>query len=80
MKRSPSPPIRRRSPPPGSAGPRSTGRLQLVLDATATREIEKALRETEGNIAAAARALGVSYKGLWKRLGSLGIDPNRFRK
>lgn len=69
-----------RKPTPGTAGPRSAGRLQRALDATAKREIDAALREAQGNIAEAARRLGVSYKGLWKRLDSLRINPDRFRK
>jgi DNA-binding NtrC family response regulator len=69
-----------RKPAAGKAGPRSAGRLQRALDAAATREIRAALNETKGNMAEAARRLGVSYKGLWKRLRSLAIDPDRFRK
>jgi DNA-binding NtrC family response regulator len=69
-----------RTPKPGNAGPRSGGRLQRALDATAKREIGAALREASGNLAETARKLGVSYKGLWKRLRSLQIDPDRFRR
>jgi len=70
----------RRAPRPGTAGPRSTGRLQRAVDTTVTREITAALREAEGNMAQAARDLGISYKGLWKRMRSLSIDPERFRR
>ena len=65
---------------PGTAGPRSTGRLQRALDATARREIEAALRESEGNVVQAARALGISQPGMYKRLAGLGIDPAKHRR
>lgn len=68
-----------RKPQPGAAGPRSAGRLQGAIDAAARREIEAALKETTGNLTHAARALGVSRMGLWKRLTALGIDPDRYR-
>lgn len=71
---------RRRKPSPGAAGPRSGGRLQRALDATARREIEAALKESNGNVAEAARFLGVTEMGIRKRLRSLGIDPGRFRR
>lgn len=71
---------RRRKARPGAAGPRSGGRLQRALDATARREIEAALRESNGNVAGAARSLGVTEMGIRKRLRSLGIDPDRFRR
>lgn len=69
-----------KAPKPGAAGPRSTGRLQRAIDEAAHREISMALKEAAGNMAEAARHLGISYKGLWKRLRSLGIDPARFRE
>lgn len=69
-----------RKPKPGTAGPRSTGRLQRAIDLAVTREISAALKETGGNIAEAARRLGVSYQGLWKRLAALEIDAAKFRE
>jgi len=69
----------RRKAKPGSAGPRSTGRLQRAIDEVVRREIEAALRENGGNVAASARALGVTEMALRKRLRSLGIDPNSYR-
>lgn len=71
---------RQPKPKPGSSGPRSAGRLQKALDTTARREIEAALRASEGNVAGAARSLGVTEMGIRKRLRSLGIDPDRFRR
>jgi DNA-binding NtrC family response regulator len=50
------------------------------LDEAARREIEAALKETGGNVAAAARALGVTEKGLRIRLQSMRIDPDQFRR
>lgn len=62
----------RRPPKPGTAGPRSAGRLQRALDETATREIKAALREA-GGVVAAARLLGISKVALWKRMRALSI-------
>src|SRR4051812_32685012 len=60
------PRVRHRRPRPGTAGPRSAGRLQRALDDAARREIRAALRETDGNVASAARALGVTEMGIRK--------------
>jgi DNA-binding NtrC family response regulator len=80
MKRKAPTSIRRQKPKGGTAGPRTYGRLQRVIDRAVKTEIEVALREAEGNMAATARALGVSYQGLWSRMRSLGINPERFRR
>jgi transcriptional regulator with GAF, ATPase, and Fis domain len=77
MKRTTAP---QRKVKPGTSGPRSGGRLQRALDATARREIEAALRENGGNVTRAATALGLTRVGLIKRLGSLNIDARRFRQ
>jgi transcriptional regulator of acetoin/glycerol metabolism len=55
------------------------GRLQQVIDEAAKNEITSTLQTAGGNMAEAARRLGVSYQGLWKRLRSLGIEPHSFR-
>lgn len=70
----------RRKAKPGTAGPRSGGRLQRVIDAAATREIEAALRDSGGNVVQAAAALGISQPGLYKRMNTLVIDPSKFRR
>jgi DNA-binding NtrC family response regulator len=70
----------RRAPTAGTAGPRSAGRLQRAIDATVTREIHAALRESAGNVVHAARALGISQPGMYKRLHALSIDPSKFRR
>jgi transcriptional regulator of acetoin/glycerol metabolism len=44
------------------------------------REIKSALHETGGNVVQAARALGISQPGMYKRLIALGIDPGKFRR
>jgi transcriptional regulator with PAS, ATPase and Fis domain len=74
------PRVSRKSPRPGTAGPRSTGRLQRAIDTAVVKEITAALRETDGNVTQAAKALDVSLRGLWKRLETLNIDPADFRK
>lgn len=62
---------RRKTSPKG--GPRTFGRLQRAIDDAAEREIKAALRETGGNVSAAAKALGVSRPALWARMTVLGI-------
>ncbi len=58
---------------PGTAGPRSSGRLQKAIDDAIRREIKAALRETDGQPVAAAKILGISYVALWARMRDLGI-------
>ena len=70
----------RKPKPAGTTGPRSTGRLQLAIDAAVRREVDAALKETDGNVAEAARLLGISRRRMWARIGSLSIDPATFRK
>lgn len=70
----------RRKTKPGTAGPRSAGRLQRALDAAARREIEAALGETSGNITHSAAALGITRAALIARLRSLGIEARAFRR
>ena len=60
-------------------GPRTFGRLQQALDKAARREISAALTESQGNVTEAATALGISRRGLWKRMAALGIDPGAHR-
>jgi DNA-binding NtrC family response regulator len=69
-----------RKPTPGAGGPRSAGRLQRAIDAVVRQEIRAALRETGGNVVQAARGLGISQPGLYKRLTALGIDPAKYRR
>lgn len=64
--------IPRRKPRP-RGGPRTYGRLQRALDDAARREIETVLKETGGQVVAAATALGISKVALWKRMRALGI-------
>jgi transcriptional regulator of acetoin/glycerol metabolism len=66
-------PTRPRKPKPGTAGPRSTGRLQRAIDGAVAREIQAALKETDGGILAAAKLLGISKVSLWKRIKTLGL-------
>jgi len=68
------------TPKPGTAGPRSAGRLQRAIDAAAHKEIRAALEENEGNVTHAAKALGITSRALWKRMATLEIDPNAFRR
>jgi DNA-binding NtrC family response regulator len=63
----------KRKPKPGTAGPRSAGRLQRAIDDAVRREITAALEETAGNITHAARVLGVSRIALRARMNALGL-------
>lgn len=63
-----------------AGGPRTHGRLQRALDTAARRLIREALQATQGNVVRAAAWLGISRRGLWKRLSALAIDPERYRK
>ena len=62
----------RKAPKRPMGGPRTYGRLQKALDEAARREIEAALAET-GGVVAAAKALGISKVALWKRMRALGM-------
>jgi transcriptional regulator with GAF, ATPase, and Fis domain len=71
--------IERKGPPrrrlkPGTAGPRSAGRLQRAIDETVRREIKSALAEANGVITDAARLLGISRIALRARMNALGIS------
>lgn len=62
---------------PGMAGPRSAGRLQRAIDDLVRREIVAALRETDGNVTHAAKALGISRIALRARMNVLDVDVPR---
>lgn len=66
--------------PPGSAGPRSAGRLQKAIDAVVRREIVAALAENGGNVTHAAKALGISRISLHARMKTLGVEPATARR
>jgi DNA-binding NtrC family response regulator len=67
----------RRARTKSTGGPRTYGRLQRALDEAARREIKAALKETGGNVSAAAKALGIGRPRLWSRMKALGVrsDP-----
>ena len=74
MKSAPPP---RRPAKKSKGGPRTYGRLQRALDDAARREIEAALKETDGNASEAARVLGISRASLYERMQTLGIPAAR---
>lgn len=55
------------------------GRLQRALEQAERTEIAAALKETAGNVTHAAKALGISRRGLWLRMAALSIDPSTYR-
>jgi DNA-binding NtrC family response regulator len=61
-------------------GPRTYGRLNAAIEAAVRREITSAMEENGGNVTHAAKALGISLRGLWKRIEALGIKPKDFRE
>jgi DNA-binding NtrC family response regulator len=62
------------------SGPRSGGRLQQAIDRLVEAEIKAALEETHGNVTGAARVLGIHQTSLIRRMATLGIPPDRYRK
>ncbi len=54
--------------------------LDAVLADTEKALIEQVLAENRGRISAAARALGLTRQGLYKKMKRLGIDPARFQR
>jgi transcriptional regulator with GAF, ATPase, and Fis domain len=62
---------RREAPPPGAGAP-----LKETLLETERAAIRAALRDSEGNIAAAARSLGVSRQHLHNRMRRLELAPD----
>ena len=70
---------RKKRIPPGTAGPRSAGRLQRAIDAAVKREIAAALAENGGNVTHAAKALGISRISLHARMNALGVAPTTRR-
>lgn len=56
------------------------GRYQQAIDNAARDVIEEVMRETGGNVQAAAKALGMNRVGLWKRMRALGIAAATYRR
>jgi hypothetical protein len=52
--------------------------MRPTVKVTAT-QIREALKVTEGNVAKSARVLGLARNNLYKRLASMGIDPETYR-
>jgi len=70
--------------PPSLQGPADDGDgaapgLQATLDAMERDLVLDALKAHRGNMAAAARALGISERKMGLRVGKYGIDARRFR-
>ena len=63
----------------GAADPLSRPGLQAALDNLERDMIVEALRESAGNKAKAARALGISERLMGLRVVKHGIDPRQFR-
>jgi len=62
-----------------ATGTQPTGNLQTTLDNVEREMILDALKSSRGNMAKAARALGVSERLMGLRVTKHGIDPRRFR-
>ncbi|GBD02271.1 Nitrogen assimilation regulatory protein [bacterium HR18] len=54
--------------------------LEAVLAGTEKALIERVLAEHRGRISAAARSLGLTRQGLYKKMKRLGINPARFQQ
>lgn len=62
-----------------ASGTVPTGNLQATLDAVEREMIIEALKTSRGNMAKAARALGITERLMGLRVSKHGIDPKRFR-
>lgn len=58
---------------------RSRGALQDALDAVERRMIEEALRASKGNMAKAARQLGITERVMGLRVAKHGLQPRQYR-
>jgi Nif-specific regulatory protein len=65
---------------PEASGTRNQGSLQSSLDAIEKELISDALKTSAGNMAEAARALGITERIMGLRVKKLGIDPAHFRR
>jgi len=54
------------------------GKLPAALETVEREMIDDALKSSRGNMAAAARLLGISERLIGIRIRKYGIDPNRF--
>jgi two-component system C4-dicarboxylate transport response regulator DctD len=59
--------------------PATPGRLSAELERTEKTVIESALRETQGEVTAAALALGISRRALYERMKKYGLRKESFR-
>lgn len=64
---------------PDEAGEGTTPGLEAALDAVERDLVLDALKAHRGNMAAAARALGITERKMGLRVSRHGIDPRRFR-
>ena len=62
-----------------ASGTVPTGNLEATLDAVERELIVEALKTSRGNMAKAARTLGITERLMGLRVAKHGIDPRRFR-
>jgi Nif-specific regulatory protein len=62
-----------------ASGTVPTGNLEATLDAVEREMIVEALKTSRGNMARAARTLGITERLMGLRVAKHGIDPRRFR-
>jgi DNA-binding NtrC family response regulator len=79
-----SPPPGASNAPPGEAAMPSAAEGPVRLDEARrrfeVRYVEDLLARTGGNVAAAARLAGISRPNFHKKLRTLGVDPQRFKR
>lgn len=63
--------------PAGGLPPRPEGEDSRLLSAASRQQIERVLRETNGNKTAAAQALGISRRSLYRWLDRLNVSEDR---
>jgi Nif-specific regulatory protein len=62
-----------------ASGTVPTGNLEATLDSVERELIVESLKTSRGNMAKAARALGITERLMGLRVDKHGIDPRRFR-
>jgi Nif-specific regulatory protein len=62
-----------------ASGTVPTGNLEATLDSVERELIIESLKTSRGNMAKAARAIGITERLMGLRVSKHGIDPRRFR-
>jgi len=67
-------------PKRNTSGPRSSGKLQRIIDEAVRGAIRASLQEHQGNVTVSAGDLGVTPAALWRRMKRLRIGLTKYRR